>query len=296
MLISDYTFHQMKRYFIFITISFLLNMGCQTLPAEKYVQFKMSIQQTFPADSLYINLTNPLKCPLRISAQSKNVIINEAIARDFPLILDPESQRIIRYQTTVDSTELQISYQATMGNPRDSIYPGKLFLPFPLHRNYKIIQGYNGKFSHQSDYSRYALDFSLKTGDTICAAMDGFVVGVIKDYQYGGKSGKWREYANFITLFHPSMNVYSQYVHLKHQGSLVEVGDFVEAGTPIGLSGNTGYTDGPHLHFNVLRASEDGMISIPVEFQEGYRGEDLRKGDKVSRKIHSSPDQIPVSK
>lgn len=152
-------------------------------------------------------------------------------------------------------------------------------LPFKRGYKYKIIQAYNGSFSHTSEYSKYALDFNLTEGDTICAAADSFVVGVIEGYTRGGRAKKWRDYTNYITVFHPEMNLYTQYVHLMHEGSFVEVGDYVKSEQAIGRSGKTGRTDIEHLHFNVLRANDSGMQSEQINFKEGYRGIDLKKGD-----------------
>ena len=123
----------------------------------------------------------------------------------------------------------------------------------------------------------------MKIGDTVCASADGFVVGVIEGYTKGGKTKKWRDYANYITIFHPEMNLYTQYVHLAHEGSFVDVGDRVTAGQAIGLSGKTGYTDIEHLHFNVLEANNSGMQSTEINFKEGYKGADLKRGNSVER-------------
>jgi len=68
-----------------------------------------------------------------------------------------------------------------------------------------------------------------------------------------------------------------------HNGSLVEVGDFVREGQPIGLSGKTGYTDIAHLPFNVIEASSTSMQSTPIIFLGGYRGVDLKKDDWVTK-------------
>ncbi len=58
-----------------------------------------------------------------------------------------------------------------------------------------------------------------------------------------------------------------EYYHLQQKGALVDVGDRVVAGQQIGLSGNTGHTTMPHLHFAVYRATEWGNTqSIPVRF------------------------------
>ena len=58
-----------------------------------------------------------------------------------------------------------------------------------------------------------------------------------------------------------------EYYHLKKDGVLVEVGDRVVAGQKIGLSGNTGNSALPHLHFGVYRAAPWGSFhSVPVHF------------------------------
>src|SRR5439155_21697463 len=56
--------------------------------------------------------------------------------------------------------------------------------------------------------------------------------------------------------------------HLSKDGAKVKVGQIVEPGDLIGLSGNTGFTSGPHLHFSVFK-TKDGKQrqSIPVKFQ-----------------------------
>ena len=83
--------------------------------------------------------------------------------------------------------------------------------------------------------------------------------------------GCWRDgcgrYANYIVILHNDGTT-GEYYHLKHDGALVDVGDSVARGQRIGLSGNTGHTTMPHLHFAVYRATEWGNTqSIPVRFQ-----------------------------
>jgi murein DD-endopeptidase MepM/ murein hydrolase activator NlpD len=59
-----------------------------------------------------------------------------------------------------------------------------------------------------------------------------------------------------------------EYYHLQHNGAFVKVGNSVAQGQQIGLSGNTGHTTMPHLHFGVYRAAEWGNTqSIPVRFE-----------------------------
>lgn len=62
----------------------------------------------------------------------------------------------------------------------------------------------------------------------------------------GGNDGYATEYLHWITTF-------------------VKVGDYVEAGDPLGEVGSVGYSTGPHLHFAVIDF-EDGSQLDPVEW------------------------------
>ena len=180
--------------------------------------------------------------------------------------------------------EISIKFNSVLGDLNKEIIKEKFSLPFPKNRAYEIIQGYNGSHSHNTDYSRYAIDFSLKINDTVCSAADGYVVGVIKDYELGGTSEDWLDYSNYITIYHPKSGLFTQYVHLIKNGSFVKVGDTVLKGQPIGLSGMTGYTTVPHLHFNVLDPDKkEGLVSTDIKFEEGYKGAELTENATVKK-------------
>lgn len=147
-------------------------------------------------------------------------------------------------------------------------------LPFKKNKKYEVSQSFNGKFSHNSSRSTYAIDFQLNVGESIFAAREGTVVKVIDWFsKQGGK--ELIDAANKIIILH-SDGTLASYVHLDYKGSLVKEGEFVQRGQKIGISGLTGYTRGPHLHF-VVRKERD--ISIPIYFK-GYEGETLKKGRK----------------
>jgi len=193
-----------------------------------------------------------------------------------------------------------IHFINSYGNLEKPIVKNALSLPFPIGRQYKIIQGYNGRFTHNTIFNKFAIDFNLNIGDTIYSADDGYVVGVIEDYKSYGTSKKWRENdkSNFITVYHPHSGLFTQYVHLDHKGALMKMGDFVKRGQPIGISGMTGFTTTPHLHFNVKIPSEtNGLVSTDFEFENDIKVIDLKKKDKVSRSVgvftNSYTDPIP---
>lgn len=265
-----------------VIISLFLFTNCSQLPNKKLSQFSLQdIGYEVDNDSLKIKFSNPLNCPIKISTKAIDKTIQKKLDVNFPVILQAQNDTLLSYWTNKSKDEIILTFSANLGNPKDSIRKKAINLPFTKGKTYKIIQGYNGSYSHTSQYSKYALDFNLSKGDTINAVADGYVVGVIEGYTKGGKSKKWRDYANFITLFHPDMNLYTQYVHLMHNGSLVEVGDYVTAQQAIGLSGKTGQTDIEHLHFNVLKPNNTGMESVQIAFKEGYKGIDLKRNDWV---------------
>jgi len=68
----------------------------------------------------------------------------------------------------------------------------------------------------------------------------------------------------------------ASYVHLDYHGSLVKVGQRVLEDEPIGISGLTGYTRGPHLRFMVTKERD---IVIPIYFK-GHMNQVLKKGKK----------------
>lgn len=132
--------------------------------------------------------------------------------------------------------------------------------PWPTSTERTIAQGNCGAASHVGD-QKYAVDISMPIGSDIVAARAGTVYKVVQDKTDGnGCSGG----ENHIYIKHTDGTM-SLYLHLTHNGSKVSEGDTVTQGEVIGLSGNTGCTSGPHLHFQV-NSSADSGISIPVTF------------------------------
>lgn len=147
-------------------------------------------------------------------------------------------------------------------------------LPFREGRRYRLSQGFHGKQSHQSERSRYALDFQLEIGEPVHAAREGLVVKVVDWFDEAG-GPEMIDQANLIIILHDDGTM-AHYVHLDHNGALVRERERVTRGQHIGRSGMTGFTRGPHLHF-VVRGGRDR--AIPIRF-EGYADQDLSKRGK----------------
>jgi len=90
------------------------------------------------------------------------------------------------------------------------------------------------------DEAHPGIDIAVPTGALVRAAGGGIVL----------QSGPDPEYGSFIVLQHPD-GYQSVYGHLSRL--LVEANDTVVAGRVIGLSGNSGRSSAPHLHFEIRR-------------------------------------------
>lgn len=88
-------------------------------------------------------------------------------------------------------------------------------------------------------------------------AVFAFAEGIVTKAEYDAYSG------NFITILHSceKEKLTSVYAHLSALN--VKIGDIVQAGQIIGISGNTGYSTAPHLHF-ALKLDNQVLDPLPV--------------------------------
>ncbi len=145
-------------------------------------------------------------------------------------------------------------------------------LPYKEGTSHLLIQGYFSRFSHKN---RAALDFSMKKGTTILAARDGVVIRMEEKNNRGGWNRKYRQYANFLVIEHND-GTRAGYWHLQQDGVLVNLGDTVKTGQPIGISGKTGYSAMPHLHFMIWKSGNGRWTQVPARFM-------TKKGPKYLR-------------
>ncbi|MDR0447729.1 MAG: M23 family metallopeptidase [Treponema sp.] len=116
---------------------------------------------------------------------------------------------------------------------------GELFI-WPISG--KISSGYgyrNDPFTGTRSFHA-ALDISANIGTPVKASADGRVSDLGRNSLYG----------NFLIITHAD-NYQTMYAHLNRV--LVKKGAYVNQGTTIALSGNTGRSTGPHLHFMIYK-------------------------------------------
>ncbi|MBC9717956.1 M23 family metallopeptidase [Streptomyces sp. TRM66268-LWL] len=101
-------------------------------------------------------------------------------------------------------------------------------------------------------------DFAVPIGTPVDAVHAGTVV---KAGPNGAGDGP--AYGNAIVIKHDN-GKYSQYAHLSK--IQVRIGQHVNTGQQIALSGNTGNSSGPHLHFEIRTTPNYGSAINPVNY------------------------------
>ena len=140
-------------------------------------------------------------------------------------------------------------------------------MPFGGTQHRFVSQGYGGRFSHQGA-ARYSVDFAMPWGTPVLAARAGRVIDVVDGNIASGLRKVYYDKANKVDVLHADGTV-ATYAHLRH-GAVVEVGREVATGGLIGLSGDTGFSGGPHLHFMVWKRMLDlSAATVPVRFYDG---------------------------
>jgi murein DD-endopeptidase MepM/ murein hydrolase activator NlpD len=140
-------------------------------------------------------------------------------------------------------------------SPLDLASPGLMIADFYGARPADVI-GYA--------YKHNGVDLSTPVGTKIHAAAAGTVTKVVTDQGFS-KSGL----GNLIIVSHGG-GIFTRYHHIKDEGVLVAVGDRVEAGDVIALSGNSGTSTGPHLHYTVYTGGDTKEANAvdPITFMQ----------------------------
>lgn len=131
---------------------------------------------------------------------------------------------------------------------------------------------YMSSYDHTTEGSgrHSGIDVRVPTGTPIQAVMTG------KVYKVGNQP---RGFGQYIVLVHPNVpdpdnptgatvTLYSEYAHLSSM--FVQEGEIVHKGDRIALSGNTGQSSGPHLHFSLTRENAPFYPFYPSSISEGY--------------------------
>lgn len=136
---------------------------------------------------------------------------------------------------------------ASGGRPVPPVVPAR----WPLDEPGYVTQGEVG--AGGSAESHPGVDIAVPIGSLVRASASGTVLDAGADSEYG----------NFVLIQH-AQEYETMYGHLSR--ILTRDGDTIEAGEVIGLSGNTGRSSAPHLHFEIrLRGTAIDPLTMVKE-------------------------------
>jgi murein DD-endopeptidase MepM/ murein hydrolase activator NlpD len=180
-------------------------------------------------------------------------------------------RRLVGSLKTLDaSTETRFRYRFRAALGSSQARPSsrhRYRMPFGGNSPRFLSQGVGGRHTH-TGASKWAFDFAMLGGTPVLAARGGIVVEVVDGHVAGGAGARSYDKANRVTVLHPDGSL-AMYAHLR-RGAVVEVGNPVRTGDLVGLSGDTGRSTGPHLHFMVWKRQSDlSLASVPIRFHDG---------------------------
>lgn len=127
-------------------------------------------------------------------------------------------------------------------------------LPWPMTAGYP---------SYPSGGQHRGLDFGIPVGTKVGAAVSGTIVNAHSQDNYNTYPRGPRIFGQYI-LMKGDNGLYYRYGHLSKVG--VSNNQRVKAGETIGLSGNTGYSSGPHLHWQVQTGTSNSTDISPYSY------------------------------
>lgn len=174
----------------------------------------------------------------------------------------PAHSAVLVARIAAGSPRLRVS--AVPGTP--NARPRDVEYGYPLQTaSLRIQQAWDGGFSHIDAENRHAVDFAVAVGTPVLAARDGVVMqseGGFEDADPDEDEAGLDARANFVRILHDDGTM-ALYAHLQPDGVLARNGQRVRRGQVIGLSGNTGRSTAPHLHFVVQANRGMRLESVP---------------------------------
>ena len=146
--------------------------------------------------------------------------------------------------------------------PEESTSP--YVLPYEVGSSYLVGQGNCTNRSHSTGTpDQYAYDFLMPTGTILIASRAGTVTRVVDSFMDDtGVPGE----ENVVGITHDDGST-ALYFHLAENGAMVLLQQVVGVGDVIALSGNSGNSTEPHLHFVVDGPPGTGGVgTVPITF------------------------------
>ncbi|OCG38959.1 murein DD-endopeptidase MepM [Gilliamella sp. Bif1-4] len=152
------------------------------------------------------------------------------------------------------------------------------FFRYPLAKKARVSSGFNPRRLHPVTGQiapHNGVDFAVSRGTPVLSVGNGEVVIA----KYSGSAG------NYIAIRHGRQYM-TTYMHLDK--ILVKPGQQVKQGDKIGLSGNTGRSTGPHLHFELhINNKPVNPLTASLPISEGLTGKSRKAFFSKAKSISS---------
>jgi murein DD-endopeptidase MepM/ murein hydrolase activator NlpD len=216
-----------------------------TLEAPRQVEPVVTAPK--PARTVYTGITPKIK-PLQLASlptSATAAVVPPSVT--FTGTLSPAASTPTPYTASAYPT-------ATVPRSYGGMQPLKWLVPklsrlmFPLPFPVPITSAFGWRIHPISGITSFHL--GAETGTPILAAETGKVT--IADWLGG--------YGLSVLLEHSEGQFATRYAHLSQM--FVQPGQWVEKGTVIGLVGSTGNSTGPHLHYELLQRTPEGLVAV----------------------------------
>lgn len=187
----------------------------------------------------YFSDMSPFTCVIRDGASESIVASFKVLEKKFPEEkLRVDSRKItLRKKDQIRVAKEQEILNKIYASSEGSPYFKTSFM-IPLNSVITSIYGIKRTYNKQHKGQHLGTDFRAAIGDKIPASNRGKIV-FAGDLFYTG----------WTVIIDHGLDIFTVYGHLSK--TLVEAGQIVQKGDLIGLSGNTGRSSGPHLHWGV---------------------------------------------
>jgi murein DD-endopeptidase MepM/ murein hydrolase activator NlpD len=234
----------------------------------------LAATELYAPDSLAVQAIKPVACPIVVDTLAtesdalKVLLFNDGTWRYInPLKIEQDSTVYSRFW---DNDNIS-AYRSVKYDSLPSSVAINLVDSLKSYR-YPCVGRITSRYGMRHRRAHNGIDMAVKVGDTICSAFDGRV-----RFSKATETG----YGTLIIIRHDN-GLETYHGHLSAR--LVEEGDRVVAGQPIGLGGNSGRSTGPHLHFEVRYYGQ----SIDPERIINFRTGELRRENFLLKKNYFS--------
>ena len=163
-----------------------------------------------------------------------------ALIRDFENTIE-EQKKVIKEMEAIDAEEARLRAEATgISNGGPAQYVGGS-MEWPTPGYYTVTSEFGPRFHPVLKVNRHhsGTDIGAPSGAKIVAMNDGTVVKSVYSSSYG----------NYVVINHGG-GIQTLYAHASSLS--VSAGQTVTRGQEVARVGSTGYSTGPHLHFEVI--------------------------------------------